>query len=321
MEIGQLEAFLEVARLGSFTRAAQNLYLTQPSLSARIHALEREIGESLFHRMGRGVRLTDAGRALLPYVERALDTLKSGKEALEASQDASSGKLHIGSARIIGTYVLPDILDAFHRRYPGIDVTIKTGRSFEVLEMVVSEEVQVGLTRSLVHSEIESIHLYDEEIVLVTHPDHPFAIRGEASIYEVGHQPLILYDKESTYFVLIDRVCREAGILPNVKMNLDSVEATKHMLERGLGISFLPKNSIHLELERQTLAEIKLSGGYEVKLPTSIMVRRSKSYSAPVLAFLEVLQQIYEMPMPFLDGHRGWPAAAQEVRDVNVSRR
>ena len=311
MELGQLEALVQVAKYGSFTRAAANLYLTQPSLSARIHSLEREIGGSLFHRMGRGVRLTDAGKTLLPYAERALEVLKNGREALTSAQSISSGKLHLGSARVISTYVLPEIVEAFHKRYPGIDVTIRTGRSSEVLEMVREEEVQIGLSRTLVHPEIVSAHLYDEEIVLATHPGHPFATKGEASMRDIGHEPLILYDKGSTYFVVIEEACREFGIVPNVIMNLDSVEATKQMIERGLGISFLPRNSLRREQEWGTLAVIKLTEGRQVKLPTSVIVRRSKSYAPAVIAFLELLQRTYEADMPSLAGYTVWEAKEQ----------
>ena len=293
MEVGQLQAFLKVVEHHSFSKAADALSLTQPSLSARIISLERELGEPLFHRLGRGVRLTDAGRTLLPYVERSLATLENGREAVEAVMSASSGKLYIGAARAVSAYVLPAILERFHQRYPNIDVAIKTGRSSGVLEMVLSEEVQVGVTRALVHPEIVSQHLYNEEVVLVTHPDHPFAKAGEASISQVASEPLILYDKESTYFVLIDRVCREAGIVPNVQMDLDSIEATKRMIERGLGISFLPYNSLHRELELGTLAHVRLLEGYHVTLPTAVMVRRANSYSAIVTAFLDQLRELY----------------------------
>ena len=293
MEIGQLEAFLQVAQHHSFSRAAEALELTQPSLSARILTLEREIGEPLFHRIGRGVRLTDAGRALVPYVQRAMESLKEGRDALDASHHASVGKLHIGSARAICAYVLPGIVETFRQSHPGIDVAIKTGRSSDVLEMVLAEEVQVGLTRTIVHPDIEVRHLYDEHVVLVTHPSHPFARAGEASIYDVAHEPLILYDKESSYFVLINRVVREAGIVPNVQMDLDSIEATKRMIERGLGISFLPRNSLRRELELETLAAIPIKEGYDVVLPTSVMVRKASSYGAIVQAFLDLLFRLY----------------------------
>jgi LysR family transcriptional regulator, low CO2-responsive transcriptional regulator len=148
----------------------------------------------------------------------------------------TAGKLHIGAARSISANVLPGILEQFRRRNPGVDVAIKTGRSSEVLEMVLSEEIQVGMARALYHPEVVTTHLYDEQIVLATHPEHRFAKTGTASIYEVASEPLIVYDKESTYFLLIDRVCREAGILPNIQMDLDSIESTKRMIERGLGV-------------------------------------------------------------------------------------
>ena len=298
MEMGQLEAFLEVVRRHSFSRAADSLGLTQPSLSARIITLERDLGEPLFHRGGRGVRLTDAGRTLLPYVQRSLSTLSNGREALEAARSASLGKLYIGAARAVSAYVLPGILEEFHERHPGIDVAIKTGRSSEILQMVLSDEIQVGLARALYHPDVETTHLYDERVVLVTHPEHAFAATGLASIYDVASEPLILYDKESTYFVLIDRVCREAGIVPRVQMNLDSIEATKRMIQRGLGISFLPRHSIHPEIALGTLAEARIREGYEVTLPTAAMVRHS-GRDGPILeAFLSLLRRRYPWATP-----------------------
>jgi DNA-binding transcriptional LysR family regulator len=310
LEIGQLEAFLEVVRHHSFSRAAQELGVTQPSLSARIITLERELGEPLFHRLGRGVRLTDAARTFLPYIQRSLDTLRTAREALDATRSASSGKLYIGAARTVSAYVLPGILEEFHKRYPGIDLAIKTGRSSGVLQMLLSEEIQVGVTRALVHPDLETMHLYDEQVVLVTHPEHPFARTRTASIYAVASEPLILYDKESTYFVLIDRVCREAGIVPNVQMDLDSIEATKRMIERGLGISFLPRNSLHRELAMGTLTHVTIQEGYQVTLPTAVMVRRAGSHSAIVTAFMDLLQQIYP-------DAREWPESFRREEEMD----
>ena len=296
MELGQLKAFLMAVRLHSFSRAAEAIGVTQPSLSARIMALETELGDPLFHRVGRGVRLTDAGRAFLPYVQRALDTLQTGREAIESTRTASAGKLHIGAARSISANVLPGILETFHERFPGVDVAIKTGRSTQVLEWVLSEEIQVGMARALHHPDVATTHLYDEQIVLVTHPDHPFATAGSASIYAVASEPLIVYDKESTYFLLIDKVCREAGILPNIQMDLDSIESTKRMIERGLGVSFRPLNALKRELELGTLTQVPLVEEYHITLPTAVLVRRTATYGAIVTAFLELLSELYAAP-------------------------
>ena len=182
---------------GSFRRAAEALYLTQPSLSARVHALEEELGVLLFHRMGRGVRLTEMGRAFLPFAERAMEALRQGRDVIDSARDASGGVLNMASARAIGTYTLPSILEKFRFRYPNIKVHINIGRSSDVLQMVVNEEVQLGLARALTDPDVVTFRLYDEEIALATSPDHPFAVRGEASIYEVAQEPLILYDRES----------------------------------------------------------------------------------------------------------------------------
>ena len=293
METGQLEAFLEVVKYRSFSSAAKNLGLTQPSLSARIINLETELKDPLFHRLGRGVQLTEAGRAILPFVQRSQETLRIARETLDANRTASSGKLHIGAARGISAYVLPEILESFRRQYPGIDLAIKTGRSSEIFEMLLSEEIQVAVTRALVHPDLITTHLYDEQVVLVTHPEHHFARTGNASIYDVASEPLILYDKESTYFLLIDRVCREAGIVPKVQMDLDSIEATKRMIRRGLGISFLPLNSLHQELEMGSLAQVELQEGYRVTLPTALMVRKAVSTSGVVTAFTNLLHGLY----------------------------
>jgi DNA-binding transcriptional LysR family regulator len=321
MELAQLEAFLAAAERGSFRRAAEALFLSQPSLSARVHTLEAELGVPLFHRMGRGVRLTEMGKAFRPYTERAIEALRQGREVVDTARDASGGVLQIASARAIGTYTLPSILDRFRQEYPSIKVHINVGRSSNVLQMVADEEVQVGLSRMLTDQDVVTIHLYDEDICLATGPQHPFAVRGEASIYEVAQEPLILYDRDSSYFVLIGQVCREAGISPRVEMTLDSIEATKHMVELGMGISFLPRSSVRHELERGSLCLIPLKEGHSVSLPTAAMVRRAQHYSPVVMAFLRILQEMYGADISSVEGKQAAEDAGISPGAVEVSAR
>ena len=293
MDLGQLEAFLEVARHGRFHKAAEELYLTQPSLSARIQKLEIDLNVVLFHRTARGVRLTEPGRLLLPYAQRVLTAVSQARETLNAAEQLKGGSLRIGTARTVGAYVLPSILEEFHKNHPMVDVNIRTGRSSEVLQMVVNEEVAIGLARNLRHPDILTLPLYEEEVVLVTHPDHKYANNEHVSIFEIAREPLILYDRESSFFQLIDSVCREASIVPNVSMELDSVEATKRMIERGLGISLLPIHSISLEVNENRLAKVKIKHDQEVTVPTAILIRDSAPYSPAVLAFIDILRHIY----------------------------
>jgi DNA-binding transcriptional LysR family regulator len=254
----------------------------------------------LFHRMGRGVRLTEMGKAFLPFAERALDQLKQGEDAVVAARQALGGMLTIASARTIGTYSLPTMLDRFRTKFPAIKLHIKVGRSSDVLNMVVDEEAHLGLARELHHPDVLTMPLYEEEIVLVAHPKHPFALKGKASIYEIAKEPLILYDPGSAYFVLIQEVCQEAGVVPRVEMNLDSIEATKRMVEIGFGVSFLPLGAIERELHQKSLVHVPLTGAHRVVLPTCVLIRRAQHYSPATIAFLKILSDLYNAKIPLL---------------------
>src|SRR3972149_565138 len=151
MDFGQIEAFVQVSAHNSFSRAAEVLQLTQPSITARIQSLEREVGEELFERGGRGGRLTDAGNAFLPYAERILQTLVEGRDAIDEVRNVQLGSLQLGSALTISTYVLPHILPDFPRRHSGGEVSIRTGRSEEVLAMLQAARGQAGVGGSVSH--------------------------------------------------------------------------------------------------------------------------------------------------------------------------
>ena len=297
MDFGQVEAFVQVATHRSFSRAAEALGLTQPSITARIQSLERELGEELFERGGRGVKLTDAGNAFLPYIERLLQTLQEGRDAVEEVRNAQLGSLRLGSAITISTYVLPKILHNFCRRHPGVDVVIRTGRSEQVLHMLLSDEVQVGLARSLTNTEVETIALYDDEIVLVAPPSHPFA-RGTPTVAEAASEPIVLFDRGSSYYGLIHNFFRQAGVIPNVAMELDSLEATKRMVEEGLGIALVPLVTIERELRMGTLVRVNLADAQAIKRPISLIYRRNRKRSRAVQAFIDCMAEIFSAKVP-----------------------
>ena len=303
MELSQVIVFLEAVERGSFRRAAEALFLTQPSVSTRIQRLEAELGVPLFHRTSRGVRLTDMGQIFFPFAQRAMESLRQGTEVLESTRHTNAGILNMATARVIGTYVLPSILWEFQQRYPETNLHIKVGQSSEVLQMVLDEEVQIGLARYMQHPDVDAIHLYDEEAVLVAHPENQFALSGTTNMHEVAQQPLILYDPGnpgSSYSTFINESFRNAGITPKVEMNLDSVEAVKNMVELGLGISFLPRSGLRKNLENGTLVIIPLTEGQQVLLPTYALVRKGQHYSQTVIAFLELLHQLYDADISVL---------------------
>lgn len=298
MELGQIQAFVQVAHLGSFRRAAEALYLTQPTVSARVQALEHALGEVLFERSTRNVRLTEAGRLFLEHAERSMQALEEGKARLTDLRKSTAGILRIGAARAVGTYVLPKMLSPFRQRFPGVEILIRTGRSADVVNMVLNNEVQLGLGRYIRHPELTAVHLYNEEIVLVTHPDHPFTRVERVSLTDVAREPLILYDPGSFYYNAITTACQEAGIIPRVVMQLDSIEATKKMVELGLGLSFLQRSSFEREQQAGLLAQVDIADGFDVHLPTTILYRKGARLPAPPRAFLDVLHEMYGRTPP-----------------------
>ena len=154
MLLVHIEGFLEVARLNSVSRAAETLYVTQPTLTARLHALERELGERLFVRARHGMRLTEAGRAFMPYAERAVRALREGRRAIDELESGSAGQLQVAAAPAVSTYILPAILESFVTAHPRVEVAVRTGHSEDVLRMVLSDQAQIGLGRALRHPEI-----------------------------------------------------------------------------------------------------------------------------------------------------------------------
>ncbi|MFN8635592.1 MAG: LysR family transcriptional regulator, partial [Chloroflexota bacterium] len=155
MLIKQIEAFVEVVRRGTVSRAAEALNVTQPALTARLHGLERELGEVLFARSGRGVRLTDAGRAFLPHAERALLALADGRASVADLASGRAGKLVLGATGSVSSYVLPKVLKRFRTEHPRVELTVRTGHSEQVLELVLAESVELAIVRELRHDDVD----------------------------------------------------------------------------------------------------------------------------------------------------------------------
>lgn len=299
MDIQELEAFWWIAQTGSFNRAAERLYLTQPSVTARIQALEKELGQLLFERKPRGVRLTDAGRVLLPHAERVLQDIRKAKRAVADLETATGGTLWVGSALTTSTYTLPQILAKFKVSYPAVEVSVRTGRSQQIQQLVLDDSVQMGLVHSPLasHADIAATPLYDEPIVLVVHPGHPLEGRGEVTAEQLASEPFITSDKASGYWALVEQFWASAGLAPRVTMELDSIEATKRMVMSGLGLAMLPKGTVEGEIQTRQLVMVPLVDGAYLTRQTILIYRRGKIWSGISKAFLEVLGRLYKISL------------------------
>ena len=291
MLLSQVVAFVEVARLGSVSRAADALFVTQPALTARVQALERELGAPLFVRTPRGMKLTDTGEAFLPYAARALEALADGRRLVHAFERGGAGRLALGAAPAIGAYVLPALLKRFSAGHPRVSVSVKTGHSEEVLELVLQEEVDVGLVRALRHPEIVSTPLYDDRLILVVEPEHPFAARGRVALEEMSREQLVLFDRTSSYHELTNGFFRRAGVVPGGIMELDNIDAAKKMVREGFGVALLPHTAVADELGAGVLRAVEIRDAEPLR--RQIVAVRRKDRGAPrgvVAAFLATLE-------------------------------
>ncbi|QIN83551.1 hypothetical protein GBA63_13575 [Rubrobacter tropicus] len=200
----------------------------------------------------------------------------------------------IGASPGVGTYALPGLLERFVAAYPGVSISVRTGHSEEILEMTLKEEVQLGLTRSIRHPEIESLHLYEDELVLVVDPGHRFTRRGTASLAEVGEEQLIFFDQSSSYFEQTHALLRDAGIRELRTMEVDNIEAAKRMVEHRLGVAFLPRTAVVRSVSSGNLSLISVEENPEMRRSIAALRRRDAPMSGPVAAFLEVASDLAE---------------------------
>jgi DNA-binding transcriptional LysR family regulator len=254
-----------------------------------------------------GMDMTDAGRAFLPYAERALVALDAGASLLTELRRGGTGELVLGAAPAVSTYVLPALLVRFTRRSPKVRLVVRTGHSEEILDMALRREIDLGLVRELQHPDIEVHPLYDDELVLVAGGSHHFGDRAFIGLPELAEARLILFDRTSSYYELTNAFFREAGVAPSGVIELDNIDAAKQMVGQGLGIALLPHTSVAAELADGRLRAIDIQGAAPIRRRIVAIRRRDIGPAlGPVGAFLEVLADVAAV-LPGVAGEDGSP--------------
>jgi DNA-binding transcriptional LysR family regulator len=295
----QIEAFLEVARRQNLSRAAEALFVSQPTLTARLQSLEAALGEQLFVRTRRGMRLTEAGDAFLPYAEHAVAALADGRERLSELRRGEAGRLVLGAPPTVSTYTLPALLARFSAAHPGVRLAVKTGTSEEILDMVLHDQVQLGIIRALANQEIETIPLYTDTLVLIAGPGHRLArspTGRQARMADLAGEVLVLFGRSSSYLEFTTATFRQAGVLPGSVLELDNIEAAKKMVERGLGVSLVPASTVAGELAAGTLARIELVDAAPAR--RQIVAVRRRDAGPPSGAAALFLDMLTGLPHP-----------------------
>lgn len=290
MEIDQVETFLAVATFGGFHRAAEALRISQPAVSARIKSLEQSLGAKLFSRSRGGLVVSEAGRTFRPHAEQLLKTASLARQAVHELLPSTASPLQIAAALSISVYFLPDVLKRFQRAHPNVIISIRPGHSKEVLDMVLNEEAEIGLARSLQHPEVETISLRDDPLLLVTHPTRGPSRLRRASLQQVASWPLIFYERGSSDWALTNSLFRTAGLVPNVAMEVDSIETAKRMAERGLGLAFLPQLAVGREIRVGKLATVKVLDAEPLSRSLDVIHPRRRPLRQEARAFLQMVR-------------------------------
>lgn len=249
MTIRQLEVFLAVARAQSFSRAAERIHLSQPTLSEHTHDLEAELGAPLFVRRSRSVVLTEAGRVFQDYATRVVATLAAGRQALADLDGLQRGSLVVGASTTPGTYVLPALIARFRREYPGITIGLRIANSRLVEERVRDGEVDVAVIGGHMLGRTERCVAAGivDELQLIVPPDHP--VRGQAmSRSKLARERLLSREDGSATRQVTERALREAGVAFRPAMELDHTETIKRAVMAGLGVAFVSQFAVADEI-------------------------------------------------------------------------
>lgn len=244
MDLRQLRCFYAVARHRHFTRASEELGLSQSSVSHHIRQLELSLGVELFVRTSRAVRLTRPGEALVPRAEQIIGQLDAAESEMQQFTGLMRGRMVLGTMRALGRIKLPELLKSFSERYPGIDVVMRESTTERMLEMLSNGELDAAFIAA---SEppptgIVSRVLHVEQYALVVGPDHPLAEREEVRLAELADDDWIVFTRGTGIDTTLRAACREAGFEPRAKFESSMLQTVRSLAAAGLGAAMLPSS-------------------------------------------------------------------------------
>ena len=289
MELKYIEIFCAVAELKNFSKAAQALHLTQPTVSIHIKSLEDEFSTRLFDRMGRTVLLTQAGEILYRYAKEIVQLKENARLAMENLEGTMSGRLIIGASTIPGEYILPSFLARFKDSYPGIFPALKIGDSSDIYKSVLEGEVDVGIVGAVIRdSNIVSRKFLDDELVLVSSATLKSSPLDTGALKKI---PLLVREPGSGSRGTLEKHLKKIGLAIedlNVVAEVGSSQALIQAVESGMGMAFISRLSIVREIENKVLKTVQLKR-IKIKRNFYIITHRLRFKSRICETFIEFL--------------------------------
>ena len=264
LDIHRLKIFLKIAELKSFSRAAHELYLTQPTVSQHIGALEQYVGMPLFDRADRDITLTRAGELLYGYARQIIALQDEARQALDHFKGKKTGHLVIGASTIPGEYILPPLLGDFKKPYPDIQITMRIADTAVIVEELLSRNLELGVVGGRIKDEhLQYAKLADDEQVLIVPRRHRWWAKKEVLLEELIQEPLVMREQGSGSRMSMELNLREAGINPGnmlVSAEMGSTAALKHAVRSGVGVAFISRRAVVDEVAHSLLRIITVAG-------------------------------------------------------------
>jgi DNA-binding transcriptional LysR family regulator len=291
MQIESLKMFCDLAETESFTKAAQINQVTQSAISQQISSLERTFKSLLIERSKKKFRLTREGQALYEYSKQIIQTYESLHSKLQELKDIISGTIRVATIYSIGLHDLPPYIKRFMKSYPTVNVHVEYRRANQVYEDVLSNVVDLGLVAyPAKDSKLEIIPLRKEQLVLVCHPNHPFAKLKTVKLKALAGQKIIGFEPDIPTRKALDKILKEYGVEVKHVMEFDNVETVKRAVEIDAGISIVPLGTVAQEITKQTLVALPIEDG-DFFRPLAAIYKKNKVLSPAMKQFLALLKE------------------------------
>jgi len=290
----QLRAFTALARTGSFTITAKELFLSQSAVSHSMRALEEDVGCRLLDRMGKRVSLTQAGEQLLSHAQKILLEMELARSSLGELGKWGRGRLRVGASTTACQYILPTVLREFKESFSKCMISIEPGDTPEALEALRANRIDLALTLEPKNEDQFTFHpLFTDELVFVVSPLHPWAQNQSVTRSEIPKQNYILYHKNSYTFRMIEEYFREEEMVLNTVIELGSMEATKELVKLGLGVSVVAPWIAMKDLLEKSLVALPL-GKRKLKRSWGILYWKSKQLTLAEETFVTLCRSVAE---------------------------
>ncbi|MBI5816564.1 MAG: LysR family transcriptional regulator [Nitrospinae bacterium] len=290
--IHQLDLFLVAAKLKNFSRAADQMAISQPAFSAQIIKLEKILGSPMFERIGRRIELTDAGMAFEVYAQRTIGALREGKQAIDDMTKKVVGTLRLGASTTVANYILPEFLGKYKKAHPQGKVEMMVGNTNQIEQSLLRGEVDLGIVEGPVkNNNIETYLFKNDELVVIFSSTHSWKNRRTVSMDELKKEPLIIRERGSgTRKVFMDQVDFDHNPL-NVVMELGDTEAIKKSAQANLGVAVVSRAAITSELKDKSLRCASLDG-VSLRRKLTLIILKNRYLSNPLKAFTAILDPI-----------------------------